>query len=102
MESNIDYIRSSNTEPNMGYIITRGHTLLDLNLDNEVLSYGLSFWLKIFNYITDDSYINPLPRKLVKKFYTNLIHTDNDFSVYINDHDSLRRVGDKVYYMYRS
>jgi hypothetical protein len=45
-------------------------------------------------------YINPLPRKIVKKFYLNLTTLDGDFAVYINDHDSLQRVVDKVYYNY--
>ena len=99
--SNVDYIKSSNTGRNMGYLITHGLTTLDLTVDEEVKSYNLSFWLKIFMAITDDTYINPLPRKIVKKFYLNLVHTDTDFVVSINDHDSLRRVGDKIYYTYR-
>lgn len=94
-------IISSHTEPHMGYVITRGQTILDLELDEKVMSYNLSFWLKIFNAITDDSYINPLPRRVVKRFYTQLISVDGDFTVPINDTDSLRRVGDKVYYTYR-
>lgn len=98
----MECIISTNTEPNMGYVITRGQTILDLTLNDEVLSYNLSFWIKLFRYITDDSYINPLPRRIIKKFYLNLITVDEDFSVSINDHDSLQRVGDKVYYKYRS
>jgi len=98
--TNMDRIISSNTEPNMGYVITRGKTTLDLTLNDEVLSYNLSFWIKLFENITDDMYINPLPRKIVKKFYLNLTTIDGDFAVYINDHDSLQRVADKVYYNY--
>ena len=98
----MECIISSNTEPNMGYVITRGQTILDLTLNDDVLSYNLSFWLKIFQYITDDMYINPLPRKIVKKFYIDLITIDHDFAVYINDSDSLQRVGNKVYYKYKS
>ena len=99
--SNIEYLKSSNADRNMGYLITHGLTTLDLTVDEEVKSYNLSFWLKIFTAITDDSYINPLPRKIVKKFYLNIVQTDTDFVVSINDHDSLRRVGDKIYYTYR-
>ena len=95
-------IVSSNTEPNMGYVITRGQTILDLTLNDDVLSYNLSFWLKVFQYITDDMYINPLPRKIVKKFYVDLNDTDHDFVVHINDSDSLQKVGNKVYYKYKS
>ena len=47
-------------------------------------------------------YINPLSRKIVKKFYVDLITVDRDFVVYINDTDSLQKVGNKVYYNYRS
>ena len=95
----MDRIISSNTEPHMGYVITRGKTTLDLTLNHEVLSYNLSFWLKLFQYITDDMYINPLPRKIIKKFYLSLKQY-RDFTVYINDHSSLQRVADKVYYNY--
>lgn len=97
----MDRIISTNTEPNMGYIIYRGQTVLDLTINDEVLSYNLAFWIKLFRYITDDSYINPLPRKIIKKFYLNLVSVDEDFSVSINDHDSLQRSGDKVYFNYR-
>jgi len=94
-------IISSHTEPHMGYVIKRGQTTLDLELDEKVMSYNLSFWLKIFNAITDDMYINPLPRRVLKSFYISLINTDGDFTVYINDISNLQRVGDKVYYNYR-
>jgi hypothetical protein len=96
----MDCIISSNTDPNMGYVITWGKTTLDLTLNDEVLSYNLSFWIKLFRYITDDSYINPLPRKIIKRFYQNLTAVDGDFTVHINDRNSLHRVGDKVYFTY--
>jgi hypothetical protein len=96
----MEFLRSSNTEPNMGYLITHGLTVLDLVLDEEVMGYGLTFWLNIFKYITDDMYINPLPRRVVKRFYTQLVSVDGDFTVPINDKRSLRRVGNKVHYVY--
>ena len=97
----MDYILSSHTEPHMGYLITHGQTTLDLKVDEKVLSYGLSFWEELFRYITDDMYINPLKRKIVKKFYLTLQNTENDFVIQVNDHDSLQRVGDEIYYNYR-
>jgi hypothetical protein len=97
----MDYILSSNTNPNMGYIITNGQTILDLTLDKEVMSYGLSFWKKLFQYITDDMYIDPFDRKLVRKFYVNLHTLKKDFVIQLNEHDSLQTSGDKVYYNYR-
>ena len=96
----MECIVSSHTDPHMGYVITWGQTTLDLVLDEKVMSYNLSFWLKIFNAITDDSYINPLPRRVVKRFYTQLKTHDGDFTVPINDRNSLQRIGDKVYYVY--
>ncbi len=92
----MEYIKSSSTEADMGFLMINGFTVLDLTLDDKVLGYKLPFWRKLFDSITDDMYDDPLHKKCIKKFYTNLVNTD--FVVKINDINSLHRVGNKVYW----
>jgi len=95
----LDYIDpSGHSIIGNGYIIKHHITVIDL--DEQALTGNISFWLKKFESITDDMYINPLPRKHIKKFYTNLKTLKGDFVVQMNERDSLQRVGDKVHYIY--
>ena len=79
-----------------GYVIHYHHTVIDLDEQ----THNLSFWLKIFRNITDDLYINPLPRNLIKKLFINLQTSEGDFVIQMNDKESLQRKGDKLYYNY--
>jgi hypothetical protein len=89
---------SGHTITGDGYVIH--HHYAGIDLDEQILSHNLSFWLQIFRNITDDMYINPLPRKLVKKLFVNLKTSEGDFVIQMNDRESLQRDGDKVYYKY--
>jgi hypothetical protein len=93
----LDYIDpSGHSIIGNGYVIKHHITVIDM--DEHASKF--SFWLDIFKNITDDMYINPLPRKHIKKFYTNLKTLKGDFVVQLNEKESLQRVGDKVHYIY--
>ena len=89
---------SGHTITGDGYVIHHHYT--DIDLDEHISSYNLSFWLKMFRNITDDSYINPLPRKFIKKLFVNLKTSEGDFVIQMNDKESLQKDGDTVYYKY--
>jgi len=94
----MEFICSSNNEPNMGYMITHGCVTLDLTINDEVLAYPFSFWQKLFEYITDDMYCDPLPNKALKQLYRNLQTTDDDFTVIIEWNRRIKRVGKKIHF----
>ena len=89
---------SGHTITGDGYVIHHHHTCIDL--DEQILSHNISFWLQIFRNITDDMYLNRLPRNLIKKLFVNLKTSEGDFVIQMNDRESLQRDGDKVYYKY--
>ena len=93
----------------LNYIDPSGHTITGdgyvihdhyVGIDLDEISHNLSFWLQIFRHITDDMYLNPLPRKFIKKLFVNLKTSEGDFVIQMNDKESLQKDGDTVYYKY--